>query len=57
MKTLETSANSGKKRDLSDLCGTWTKRQYEEFQKNMDYFNQIDSEIWLYCAHSFSDKQ
>ena len=46
MKNLGLSANSDKKRDLKDLCGTWTQKQYDEFQKNTEYFSQIDSEIW-----------
>ena len=41
------SANLGKKRDLTNIFGTWTRKQYYEFQKNTENFNQIDSEIWL----------
>ena len=46
LKNLGLSANSDKKRDLTDLCGTWTSKQYEEFQRNTEQFNQIDPEIW-----------
>ena len=46
LKNLGLSANSNKKRDLTELCGTWTTNQYEEFQRNTEQFNQIDSEIW-----------
>ncbi len=46
MKTLGLSANSDKKRDLADLCGTWTNMQFDEFKKNTKHFNQIDPEIW-----------
>ncbi|MBI9098658.1 MAG: hypothetical protein JEY91_09260 [Spirochaetaceae bacterium] len=46
MKSLGISPDSTKKRDLSDLCGTWDENQYNEFQKNTEYFSQIDREIW-----------
>ena len=47
MKDLGLSVgSSGKKRDLTDLCGTWSKQQYDEFMKNTEIFNDIDSEIW-----------
>ncbi len=46
MKCLGISRDSRKKRDLTDLCGTWNKKQYDEFQKNTEDFNQIDREIW-----------
>ncbi|MCK5153334.1 MAG: hypothetical protein KAQ93_03165 [Spirochaetales bacterium] len=46
LNNLGLSANSDKKRDLTDLCGTWTTNQYEEFQRNTEQFNQINPEIW-----------
>lgn len=46
LKNLGLSADSDKKRDLIDLCGTWTSDEYEEFQRNTEQFNQIDPEIW-----------
>lgn len=46
MKDLGLSVNSGKKRDLTDLWGTWTRNQYDEFQKNTEDFSQIDPELW-----------
>lgn len=46
MKNMGLSVNSDKKRDLTDLCGTWTRNQYDEFQKNTENFNTIDEEIW-----------
>ena len=46
MKNMGISVNSSKKRDLADLCGTWSKEQYDEFQKNTEQFSQIDPEIW-----------
>ena len=46
MKSLGISSSSAKKRDLSGLCGTWNKSEYDEFLKNTDSFDQIDQEIW-----------
>ena len=46
MKSLGISAESGKKRNLTDLCGTWTRNQFKEFQRNTEDFNRIDPEIW-----------
>ena len=46
MKTLGLSADSNKKRDLGDLCGTWNPDQFAEFKKNTEQFNQIDPEVW-----------
>lgn len=46
MKILGLPDNSDKKRDLTDLCGTWNKHQYDEFQNNTEEFNKIDPEIW-----------
>lgn len=46
MKSQGLSTNSNKKRDLTDLCGTWNSKQYNEFQKNMENFNQLDFKIW-----------
>ncbi len=46
MNNLGISDSSKKKRDLKDLCGTWSKNQYNEFQKNTEIFNKIDPEFW-----------
>ena len=46
MESLGISSNSEKKRDLTDLCGTWSNEQNDEFQRNTEDFNQIDREIW-----------
>lgn len=35
-----------KRRNLSDIVGTWDKEQCEEFEKNTQVFNKIDNEIW-----------
>lgn len=46
-KTLGLSDDLGqKKRDLSSLAGTWTKKNYEEFEANTKIFDQIDPEMW-----------
>lgn len=44
--SLGISADSGRKRDLSDLCGTWNDDEYNNFQKNTEVFDHIDREIW-----------
>lgn len=46
LKTLGLEDDSGKKRDLRELCGTWNKDQFAEFKNNTEQFNMIDSEIW-----------
>ncbi len=46
MKSQGLTENSDKKRDLSKLFGTWSRDQYEEFQRNTEEFNRIDPEIW-----------
>lgn len=45
-KALGTEEKSKKKRDLSQLAGTWDNVQAEEFEKNTKIFEQIDEEIW-----------
>ena len=34
------------RRDLSELSGSWTQEEYEEFQENTKCFDSIDKEIW-----------
>ncbi len=49
MKELGISENNDqKKRDLSDLCGTWNKQQYEELQ---EYIKEV-GHIILYKNRS-----
>lgn len=43
---LGISTDSGKKRDLSDLCGTWSRDEYNNFKKNTEIFERIDRDIW-----------
>jgi len=45
-KALGLKEHSNKKRDLSQLAGTWDKSQSEEFIKNTELFDKIDREIW-----------
>ena len=32
--------------DLDNLAGTWSKREYNEFNKSIASFDQIDKEMW-----------
>ena len=34
------------KRDLSKIAGKWNKEEADEFEKNIEIFEQIDEEIW-----------
>ncbi|MCW8800572.1 MAG: hypothetical protein OQK71_06575 [Desulfobacter sp.] len=45
-KALGVSRDSSKKRNLSQLAGTWSDRESEEFKKNTAQFDKIDWEIW-----------
>lgn len=38
--------SSKKKRDLSKLAGTWSKKEADEFIENTKAFEKIDPEIW-----------
>ncbi len=46
MKSFGLSVKSKRKRDLTGLCGTLNDKQLNEFQKNIEIFNQIDQEMW-----------
>ena len=35
-----------RKRDLSEFCGVWGKKELSEFERNTEAFNSIDTEIW-----------
>jgi hypothetical protein len=35
-----------KMRDITGLAGTWSKEQADEFSKNVEIFEKIDSEVW-----------
>lgn len=45
-KALGVSRDSNKKRNLSQLAGTWSEGELEEFKKNTTQFDKIDREIW-----------
>ncbi len=32
--------------DLDHLAGTWTKQEAKQFQKDTEFFEKIDEEIW-----------
>jgi plasmid stability protein len=32
--------------DLDELAGTWTQKDANEFNKNTEFFNQIDPQDW-----------
>jgi plasmid stability protein len=32
--------------DLDSLAGTWSNEEYDEFNKNISSFNQIDEDMW-----------
>ena len=34
--------------DIDHLVGGWSKRQYEEFERNTKMFESIDHEVWKY---------
>lgn len=35
-----------RKRDLSKIAGTWTKREFDAFEKATRRFDRIDAEVW-----------
>ena len=39
-------ADFAKKRDLSDLHGSWNQLEIEEFNNNIEELNKIDPEMW-----------
>jgi len=45
-KSLGIQPTLQKRRDLSDLAGTWTKEEAEEFDKATKCFEEIDKEMW-----------
>jgi hypothetical protein len=45
-QALEFEKGSDKKRDLSDLAGSWTDADYLDFEKNRKSFERIDEELW-----------
>jgi plasmid stability protein len=43
---LGVPATGTKKRDLSDLGGTWTPEQAAEFERAIAVFETIDADVW-----------
>lgn len=45
-RALGIRQDSGKKRNLSKIGGTWSKKESENFEKSINIFTAIDEEIW-----------
>jgi len=49
-KTTGTKERAQKKKslhhDLDHLCGVWTKREADEFIKNVEFQRTIDEDLW-----------
>lgn len=45
-EALGISENPRRKRDLSQLAGTWDDEYCAEFERNIAHFDTIDPEIW-----------
>jgi hypothetical protein len=49
-KTTGTKEKVQKKKslhhDLDHLCGIWTKREAEEFTRNVEFQRRIDEDLW-----------
>jgi plasmid stability protein len=43
---LGLDASPKQKRDLSRIAGKWTDEEAEEFERNLEIFEQIDEEVW-----------
>ena len=46
MESLHLGDGKDRKRDLSDLAGTWSDEEATEFEANTRVFEQIDDEMW-----------
>ena len=46
MESLHLGDGIDRKRDLSDLAGTWSDEEAKEFEANTRVFEQIDDEMW-----------
>ena len=46
MESLHLGAKNGRKRDLSDLAGTWSDEEAAEFESNTRVFEQLDDDMW-----------
>ena len=45
-KVLGLEKMDKKQRDLSKLTGKWSEQEAENFNKNIEIFEQIDEEMW-----------
>jgi hypothetical protein len=45
-KSLGINDSVEKRRDLSDLAGTWNEKDVIEFKENTKMFERVDDEIW-----------
>ena len=46
MELLHLGDGSDRKRDLSDLAGSWSDDEAAEFEANTRVFDQLDDEMW-----------
>lgn len=46
MESLHLGDGKDRKRDVSDLAGTWSDEDAQEFEANMRVLEQVDDEIW-----------
>ena len=46
MESLHLGDGRDRKRDMSDLAGTWSAEEAEEFDANTRVFEQLDDEMW-----------
>ena len=45
-ESLGVVPEESRKRDLSDLAGTWSEEEAVEFERATEHFGQIDHEMW-----------
>ena len=45
-KSMNLPKKQAKKADFSDIAGTWTQEEYDEFERNTAVFEEIDEEMW-----------
>ncbi|OGW33182.1 MAG: hypothetical protein A2X59_10670 [Nitrospirae bacterium GWC2_42_7] len=43
---LEKKRHTAVYHDLDHLAGTWDKKDFKEFQKNVEDFEKIDTKMW-----------
>ncbi len=45
-ESLGLTGDSGKKRDLTDLSGSWTESEAKLFEESIHELDQIDEKMW-----------